>query len=295
MNDSQIDYEDNLSLFRLELTNLLGVELVKAKLFANGDINFSTNWKENTVQAMISAGVILTIGIITILVAVGVTVLMPGITIPISLAGVALSMGYTTYRTDKKQKEYNRINELFSHRKPEGDLAVIVDNITAMYQQTIKSLAIKDIPLFAKQFSKVMIRSIKKDKVDKIDKLLNSDSLYALLISEKKHISKDKIALEIADNQKRNCRSAIVKPAIYSQKRPHNVYKQPGSRPEKYGLLFFERSANFKKVLDTNANYTLLSMDESEKLIAKSGFDIDANMPANSKNIEESERSFGLS
>lgn len=283
-----INTDNNLSLFHTELTNLLGIEFVKAKLFANGDINFSPDWKDNAVQALISSGVIISIGIITILITAGVIVLLPGITIPISLAGLALGIGYTKYHTAKKQKEYGRINTLFYQRKSEDDLVIIVENITSMYQQTINKLVAKDIPLFAQQFSKIIIRLMKKDKINEIDDLLQPCSLYKLITSQKTHIHKDNIAIQPADGRRRNTYSAMFKMGLYSEEHPDTVYIQttskPKSRPDKYGLLFFQRSANFEAVLNSADNYGILGQEESEQLIRESGL-------TNIHDIEEPESS----
>lgn len=227
-------YLDKKEHFKVELKNFLTQIFLKAKLFSEGSIEFSSEWKDWLGQAVIGTGVIMSAAVIAALVAAGLLIAIPGITIPISIAGVGAGIAYNMYRTKKKKKEYQRIAHLINNASPE-DIETIINHLADLYQDTIVFLTAKDMIKFAQAIALTITRAMRKGQVDCIDQLMNSNSLYTIIYQQRNHIPVKKIHTDRLDGyHKRNTASAMTKPGILCDGK---IWVSAEGKPYKYGLI----------------------------------------------------------
>lgn len=262
---------DKKELFRMELSSQLASMCIRSKLFSEESFDFTPEWKENAVHALIGGSVVVSSGLIAILVATGVFVALPGVTIPIGLAGIGAGLTYNMYKTSQKKKEYGRIVALFHNRDWQEDIAHIVNHLVDLYENTIVFLTSRDTQKVAHAIAKVITRSIKKAKVEDMDELLNPLSLYTLLLSQKKHLPKKAIETSKLDNRKRNIRSTLVKTGLYCGEKD-TVFVRKKSRPNKYGVVFFKDPKDLEELVQQGdeESYKTLHHHEAIALINNS-------------------------
>lgn len=263
---------EQITLFKIYCMQALINLCLKASLFSAEDVEFSPDWKDWLAQASIGGTTIVSTGLLTILISAGFIAAIPGLTIPIGLAGLALGIGYNQYRTNQKKEAYHRVGLLFEGRNTQEiriNLEKIKNNLAQLYAINLAQLRPEKAQKMAHVLTDCVIKGIKKGRLHDLNDLLDTSILMHFLVSEKKHIKNIRFNRLKRQKKKWSTRSASYKPGIFINE-SGRVYQTTFSRPTKYGFICFESQADFLRFreleLAQNRYYTKLSEEESVRL-----------------------------
>ena len=239
--------DNPIYVFRREFVSRFMQFYDEVNLLATGMAGNNESWKDKVGKEGIGV-VVATSGIvISLLGAFSVisAVATAGATIAPTAAGIAGMIVWNKYRDRKKEKQYKRAYERLNRETLEEDVETIARSLTKLYRMQLKRMTVKDAAKLARSCFIALANEIRKEADCNIDELMHPVYLQATLVHAKRHVPKQKMEMNIDDQNNYNTRSMVQRPALYC-KENNKIYAGKRSRPDKYGFLMFETKEEVK-------------------------------------------------
>ncbi len=239
--------DNPMYVFRREFVTRFMQFYDEVNLLATGMAGHNESWKDKVGKeglgvVIATSGIVLSfLGAFSVISAVATA----GATIVPTVVGIAGGIAWNKYRDHKKEKQYERAHDRLNRETLEEDVEEIAKSLTKLYRMQLKRMTVKDAAKLARSCFIALANEIRKEADCNIDELMHPVYLQATLIHAKRHVPKQKMEMNIDDQNKYNTRSMVQRSALYC-KENNKIYAGKRSRPDKYGFLMFDTKEEVK-------------------------------------------------